>query len=151
MPQSAAMAKNREFEQWELQDAARLRALIKAHLEAHKITQLEFTALCGWSQGMIHQYTKPERAMGIEIAAKFANALGVNIDTISPTIADQIRELSSRINHGGSYTPKTREAELSARVIDSMEPKQRGKAVKIVNTIAEPEEINRNNAASSTQ
>lgn len=144
MPQSAEMAKNREFAIWELQDAARLRSLIKAHLEEHKITQSEFTAMCGWSQGMIHQYAKPERAMGIEIAAKFANALGVKIDAISPTIAEQVRELSACINHGDGYTPKTREGELSARMIDSMESKQRGKAVKIVTTIAEPEENGEN-------
>lgn len=140
MSQSSEMAKNREFDLWELQDAARLRSLIKAYLDKHKTTQAEFMADCGWSQSMYYQMTKPERPLGIEAAAKLAEKLGVKIDEISPTIASQIRELSSFINHGEGYQPRSREAETAARIVDSMEsPKQRDKAVKIVATIAEPE------------
>lgn len=145
MPQSALMAKNREFALWELEDAARLRALIKAYLEKNKITQADFMDSCGWSQSNYYQITKPERPLGIEAAAKLAEKLGVKIDDISPTIAEQIRGLSAFINHGEGYHPKTREGELSARLVDSMNsPKQRDKAVKIVTTIAEPEENGEN-------
>lgn len=140
MPHSAEMAKNREFEDWEIGDAARLKSLIDIYLDNHKITQSEFTARCGWSQGMIYQYTKPERALGLDTVAKFANALSVKIDEISPVLAEQIRELSQLTGNGIRYSPKSKEAEMAARIVDSMEStKQRDKAVKIVATIAEPE------------
>lgn len=99
MLQSVCMAKKREFEAWELQDAKRLKLLINRHLEKNKITQAEFAAQCGWTQGMIYQYTSPERALGLENVAIFAGALDVSIDAISPTLAKKIRDLHEMVEH----------------------------------------------------
>jgi hypothetical protein len=140
MLESAHMVKKREFEEWELQDAARLRELINAHLESQKITQAEFSANCGWSQGVIYQYTKPERALGLENVVIFARTLNVAVDQISLTLANRIRELNSFVIHENGYMPKSKEAEIAARIVDGMgSPTQRDKAVKIVTTIAEPD------------
>lgn len=46
MTQSLNMAK---FEQWQIDDAHRLRKLVDAHLVKEGITQAEFTARCGFS------------------------------------------------------------------------------------------------------
>jgi len=90
MRQSKHMAK---IEQWQIDDAARLKVLIERHLADEMITQAEFTSRCGWSQSMIHQYTKPLRSLGLETVAIFAQTLDVPIDKISPRLAHRIREL----------------------------------------------------------
>lgn len=90
MRQSKQMAK---IEQWQKDDAARLKALLDRHLIDEGITQAEFASRCGWTQSVIHQFTKPLRSLGLETVANFAQQLGVPIDKISPRLAYRIREL----------------------------------------------------------
>lgn len=110
MINSYSMAK-REFNDQEMEDARRLKALIDNYISDRESTQSEFAARCGWSQGVVYQYTKPERALGIETTAVFANALNVKIDQISPKIADQIRKLNSQViyKQAGSRDALTKE------------------------------------------
>jgi hypothetical protein len=58
------------------------------------MSQAEFGATTGiGTQGMVHQYLAGLTPLNLSAAGKFAAGLGVLIDEISPTLADQVREL----------------------------------------------------------
>jgi hypothetical protein len=88
--------KKSTMEKWQLEDAKRLRTLWDDKKEASEgaLSQAEFGAQ--WSigsQGMVHQYLAGLAPLNHAAVGKFARGLGVLIDDISPTLADQIREL----------------------------------------------------------
>lgn len=81
----------KSLEQWQLEDAARLKALFDRRTS--KISQAEFGEKFGiGSQGMVWQYLAGRRPLNIEAAAAFAGGLEVGIDEFSPTIAERVRE-----------------------------------------------------------
>lgn len=74
-------------------DAARLRDLFKART---KLSQAAFGKQYGLgSQGMVWQYLSGSTPLNIPAARKFAEGLGVSIDSFSPTLARQIEEASA--------------------------------------------------------
>lgn len=74
-------------------DAARLRDLFKART---KLSQAAFGKQYGLgSQGMVWQYLSGSTPLNIPAAKKFAEGLGVSIDSFSPTLARQIEEASA--------------------------------------------------------
>lgn len=48
------------------------------------------------TQGMVHQYLAGITPLNLHAVGKFAAGLGVLIDDISPTLADQVRDLYQR-------------------------------------------------------
>jgi hypothetical protein len=76
---------------WQIEDARRLSEL----WERKKTTsQAEFGAATGiGTQGMVHQYLSGTTPLNLSAVGKFAAGLEVRIDEISPTLADQVRDL----------------------------------------------------------
>lgn len=78
---------------WQLDDAARLKALLGAR--EPRISQAEFGAQFDiGSQGMVWQYVAGRRPLNIKAATAFARGLGVPVEAFSPTIAAQIAQAS---------------------------------------------------------
>lgn len=91
IPYSVAMTKKAKLEEWQLEDAARLRGLWDAFNERTKISQAKFAAdnKIG-TQGMMYQYIKPTTPLNLEVAAKFAKGLGCKIGDFSPTLEQTV-------------------------------------------------------------
>lgn len=76
---------------WQIEDAERLSAIWE---QKKTMSQAEFGATTGiGTQGMVHQYLAGLTPLNLSAVGKFAAGLDVLIDDISPTLADQIREL----------------------------------------------------------
>lgn len=76
---------------WQIEDAERLSAIWE---KKKTMSQAEFGATTGiGTQGMVHQYLAGLAPLNLSAVGKFAAGLDVLIDDISPTLADQIREL----------------------------------------------------------
>lgn len=108
-PIVAAM-KKAKLEDWQLEDAKRLR---ETWDEKKTMSQTEFGATMGiGSQGMVNQYLQGLTPLNHRAVGKFAKGLGVLIDEISPTLADEIRELytlcESRASSRHGATPEIR-------------------------------------------
>jgi transcriptional regulator with XRE-family HTH domain len=89
-PIVVAMKKSK-MTQWQVDDARRLSAIWE---RKKTMSQAEFGATTGiGTQGMVHQYLAGLTPLNLSAAGKFAAGLGVLIDEISPTLADQVREL----------------------------------------------------------
>ncbi|MGX9698144.1 S24 family peptidase [Janthinobacterium lividum] len=82
------------LENWQIEDAQRLKSLFDAR--EPKISQAEFGAKFEiGSQGMVWQYVAARRPLNIKAATAFARGLGVNVEEISPTIAEEIAAAAS--------------------------------------------------------
>jgi hypothetical protein len=87
---------SKPLDTWQLEDAARLKALLAAR--APKISQADFGAQFDiGSQGMVWQYLAGRRPLNIKAATAFARGLAVPVDAFSPTIAAQIAEASRAV------------------------------------------------------
>jgi hypothetical protein len=76
---------------WQIEDAKRLSDLWE---RKKKTSQAEFGASTGiGTQGMVHQYLSGTTPLNLAAVGKFAAGLEVQIDDISPTLADQVRDL----------------------------------------------------------
>ena len=90
----------RTLEGWQLDDAARLRALFdkkKAHSKAigERFTQATFAENTGIaSPNMVWQFLSAHRPLNIQAAAEFAKGLGVAVHEFSPTLATQIDQVA---------------------------------------------------------
>ena len=125
-------------EQWQIEDAKRLKLIF----EVSGFTQEEFgNEFEIGNQSMVGQYLNAKRPLSLTSVGKFANGLKVAIDQISPTLAEQIRKLSTMIESSTEmgYKPKSKRGEVAAQIVDSMPESQQDKAIKIVTTLAEPE------------
>lgn len=103
------------MEPWQFDDAKRLRILWEAHKDETRISQTEFGAESGiGTQGMVHQYVNGVTPLNLSAVGKFAKAFKVRIDDISPTLADQVRELyllcDSQKNIDYDVSPQVRDA-----------------------------------------
>jgi transcriptional regulator with XRE-family HTH domain len=95
---------------------------------------------------------KPNMKIGAINALTACDFLKINIRwLLHGTLPSGINELDSDLRL--PYVPVTQEAEQSARIVDSIESEwKRGKAVKIVTEVAEPEgNHNEGNGNSATQ
>ncbi|RYF58459.1 MAG: hypothetical protein EOO27_12480 [Comamonadaceae bacterium] len=80
-----------KLEPWQLEDAARLRALYEAYRKAGGLKQDEFAERFGLrSQANLGHYLHARRPLNIEQAKNFATGMGVGVDQFSPRIAAQI-------------------------------------------------------------
>jgi hypothetical protein len=83
--------KKSKMTDWQIDDAHRLSEVWE---RKKSMSQAEFGASTGiGTQGMVHQYLAGLTPLNLSAVGKFAAGLGVLIDEISPTLADQIREL----------------------------------------------------------
>lgn len=112
--------KSTVLEQWQTDDAARLKALFEGR--EPKISQMKFGEDFDiGSQGMVWQYLTGMRPLNIDAAMKFARGLNVPIDRFSERLADQIDMAYSLTERA-----KTRPAGLgnvvrvSAETVDEM-------------------------------
>ncbi|MFS8973880.1 helix-turn-helix domain-containing protein [Cupriavidus necator] len=86
----------RTLETWQIEDAARLKALYEER--NGKFSQEEFGRRFEiGSQSMVWQYLNAQRPLNIKAATGFAQGLDVDIDAFSPRLADEIRRASSAI------------------------------------------------------
>ncbi len=91
-----------KLEQWQLEDAARLKELFK---EKSRLNQTEFGARYEiGNQGYVWQLMNGRRPLNIDTARKFADGLGCSIDEISPTLAGRVAEASSHLSNASDET-----------------------------------------------
>lgn len=84
---------------WQMEDAKRLRALYNLKMksgEIEKMSQEKFgaTFFIG-SQGMVWQYLHGTRPLNVEVATKFAKGLQTEVKDFSPFLAKKINDLTS--------------------------------------------------------
>lgn len=94
-------------EPWQIDDAARLKALFKTH---STMSQLEFGAAHDiGTQSAVGQYLNGARPLNVAVALKFARGLGVPVSAFSPTIASQIAgtEVMDPIGEAVSALPES--------------------------------------------
>ena len=87
-----------KLEPWQLEDAARLKALYEAKFpKGHRgMSQEAFGSRYGiGNQGAVWQYLNGKRPLNTRAAAAFAEGLGVAIADISPTLAAQLDAMNS--------------------------------------------------------
>jgi len=76
------------LEQWQIDDAARLKALFKART---RLSQEDFGAAHGiGSQGMVWQYLNARSPLNLAAAIKFARGLEIGVADFSPTLAKEL-------------------------------------------------------------
>lgn len=89
-----ATTKRRTLEPDELADVDRLRDVIAQKKTSAGLTQTKLAVLCGWeSQGTVAQYLGGHVPLNLDAAYRFAKALEVPLDTISPRLAAKAVEL----------------------------------------------------------
>lgn len=98
---------------WQIDDAKRLERLWDEH-KPEGMTQERFGVEYGMgTQGNVNLYLKGKVALNLRAAGQFAKVLNVKIDEISPTLADQVRELYECCdplrNRDYGVSPETRE------------------------------------------
>lgn len=101
------------LEDWQIEDARRLDRLWKEKKPEH-LTQAKFAEdYAMGTQSNVNLYLKGRVALNLRAAGQFAKALGVKIDEISPTLADQVRDLYKQCdpdrNRDYGVDPETRE------------------------------------------
>jgi SOS-response transcriptional repressor LexA len=86
--------KRRPLEQWQIDDAARLRALFEAKAG---MSQEKFGQAYGiGSQGAVWQYLEGRIPLNLEVALKFADGLKVDVHEISPSLAHLLKPMFLR-------------------------------------------------------
>lgn len=81
-----------KLEPWQIEDAARLAALVKSC----PLKQADIAAKAGFSAGYLSQLTSARRALTRENAVELSSVLGVRLDRISPRLADELLKLAQR-------------------------------------------------------
>lgn len=99
--------------QWQIDDAKRLDRLWNER-RPDGMTQLKFGLEYDMgTQGNVNLYLKGKAKLNLFAVGQFAKVLGVKIDDISPTLADQVRELYRNCdadrNRDFKRDPETRE------------------------------------------
>lgn len=85
--------KRKKLEKWQLEDAARLRALFDAR---SKLSQEKFgQSYKIGTQGAVWQFLDGRIPLTVEAAVKFANGLGIKLADISPTLAARLTKLGA--------------------------------------------------------
>lgn len=93
----AASKKNRPLEQWQKEDAARL----KVRFDALGISQMAFAHEHGWkSQGTVSQYLLGRMALNLPALIKFCRSLNCKPSDISPRLAKELPD-------GGDVIPQS--------------------------------------------
>lgn len=98
---------------WQKEDAQRLYKLWNER-KPEGMTQLKFGLEYDMgTQGNVNLYLKGKSRLNIYAVGQFAKVLGVKIDEISPTLADQVRELYRNCdpdrNRDYGVSPETKE------------------------------------------
>jgi hypothetical protein len=127
-----------KLKQWQIDDAARLKRAFERSKFTQEIFGIEYEI---GNQAMVGQYLNAKRPLNLAAVGKFARGLKITINEISPTLAAQIIELNSLLTNNTDYKPISKKGEAAARIIDGMPSEaQQDKAIKIVTTLAEPED-----------
>ncbi len=88
--------KKRKLEDWQVDDAARLKQLFD---ERSKLSQEEFGAKFEiGSQGMVWQYLNGRSPLNLTAAIKFAHGLGVKVADFSATLERQLDPITNAMN-----------------------------------------------------
>ncbi|WP_175777491.1 helix-turn-helix domain-containing protein [Burkholderia anthina] len=89
-----------KLEDWQLEDATRLDKLWRARKPEH-MTQAKFAEEYEMgTQSNVNLYLKGRVALNLRAVGQFAKGLKVKIDEISPTLADQVRDLYRQCDPG---------------------------------------------------
>jgi len=98
-----AHSSRRSLTNEELEDAERLRAVVRSAKDTFRLTQSEIGLLCGYSgQQAVHAYISASIPINLDAALRFSKALSVPIDEISPRLAARATELFLATNAGKS-------------------------------------------------
>ena len=91
---SMATTKRRALSPDEMEDASRLRALLEEKKRTEGMTQETIGHLCGWAgQQAVQAYSSGNTPINLDAAFRFAKALNVPLDSISPRLAARAVEL----------------------------------------------------------
>lgn len=91
-------------------DAERLRAVIQERRDVDPgLTQIKLSQLCGWSPSTTNQYLSAAIALNPRAVAKFALALGVPAQRISPVLARELLMQSRSLEDGAVAIRRPRE------------------------------------------
>ncbi|MGO4416816.1 helix-turn-helix domain-containing protein [Cupriavidus sp. KB_39] len=106
--------KRRELDPHEKDDIERLKALVaEARAKNPTLTQEKLAELCGWnSQGNVQNYLGARTPLNLDAAYRFAKALGVALDAISPRLAARAQELFGATEAANQPPPQTIKALL---------------------------------------
>lgn len=117
------MAKStQKIEQWQLEDAARLKKLFA---DRAPLNQAAFGAEYKiGNQGYVWQLLNGRRPLNIKAAQAFATGLGITIDEFSPTLAAQISDASAQVEK-----LEEESEHVPIRVVDAKASAGKGKIV----------------------
>lgn len=88
-------APKKPLEQWQVEDAARLRALYKSYRTNGGLDQEKFAVAFGLkSQGNMGHYLHGRRPLNLRAAISFARGLGCDIEAFSPTLGAEALPLA---------------------------------------------------------
>lgn len=122
---------------WQIEDAARLRALFDARTELvgkKPISQADFGEKYGiGSQGMVSQYLQARRPLNVDAAVAFARGLGAPIDAFSPRLAAFIQNASAFASRAEGQNAQAAGVAGIRRVIAMDEPSEPTTPIKRVN------------------
>jgi transcriptional regulator with XRE-family HTH domain len=117
------------LEDWQIEDARRLDQLWREKKPEH-LTQERFGEEYDMgSQSNVNLYLKGRVSLNLKAVGQFAKALGVKIDDISPTLADQVRDLYKQCDPDRSrdYGVDQRTREYIQQLFEEEAAKQRTK------------------------
>lgn len=119
---------------WQIADAARLDRLWKEK-KPKDMSQAKFAAEYDMgTQSNVNLYLKGKAALNLKAVGQFAKVLKVRIDDISPTLADQVRELYEICDPARNYdykdmlSPAQTKAFIQRTIQEEMERRQRAPA-----------------------
>lgn len=99
--------KSSKLEQWQQDDAQRLRSMYDAYRKLGGKKQEEFAPLYGLkSQSNMGHYLHARRPLNLRAAIGFARGLAQAIEAFSPTIAAEIEEAAPLARNGAQADPK---------------------------------------------
>lgn len=79
--------RQKDLEQWQIEDAARLRDAFKAYKEKTGKSQMAVAVDCGWTQGNFSQYLHARIPLNWGAVKSLSDLFGIAPEQISPKIA----------------------------------------------------------------
>jgi transcriptional regulator with XRE-family HTH domain len=98
------------LQEWQLEDAARLKALFA---QLAKTTQDDFGQAAGiGGQSLVWQYVNGRIPLNLRVVVKFAEALGIDVADISPTLAAELPKPREVFNQFLAALPSPDQAQV---------------------------------------
>lgn len=140
-----ASARRKPLEEWQLEDARRLKALFERFKARTKMSQATFAVTYGigdQTQGIVWQYLNGRIPLQLEAAVRFAHGLGCSVGDFSPTLEAKRQELAPV--GGDVVVPEGLPTHVAQELLTysaQLSPAQRAELLKNVKEAAEANEV----------